>query len=160
AKQVTQVKEWAEAAGRDPDELIFYALILAVIAQSEDEAEEMTKNPLLRWDSIALIPDAEVFASWGIMEHPIRQDYSYARDLVRQDWGGQATLDITETIPPELVRKSRALGTPAQVADQLQPFIDAGLEMLNIINYASFVGSGNFADSAVYQALVTETVRL
>jgi phthiodiolone/phenolphthiodiolone dimycocerosates ketoreductase len=160
AKQVAQVKEYAEAAGRDPDELIFYALILAVIAGSEDEAEEMTNNPLLRWDSIALIPDPEVFASWGIMQHPIRPDYSYARDIISQDWGREETLEIIEKIPPELVRKARATGTPAQVADELQGYIDAGCEMLNIINYAAFVGSGNFADSVQYQALVSETIRL
>lgn len=159
AGQVAQVREFAEAAGRDPDALRFYCLILAVIDETEDGVEELTHHPLLRWDSVALVPDSSVFNGWGIIEHPIRPDYSYSRDIISTDWSREDTLAIIERTPPEIVRRSRACGTPAQVADQLQPYIEAGANWLNIINYASFVGSGNFADAAASQGLVGETIR-
>jgi phthiodiolone/phenolphthiodiolone dimycocerosates ketoreductase len=160
AGQVKQIKEWAEAAGRDPDALRFYALILGLICGTEDEVEAVCQHPLLRWDSIALIPDAGVFDSWGIIEHPIRPDYNYSRDIVSTDWSREDTLAVIDKIPASVVRRARAAGTPPQVADQLQPYIEAGCDWLNIINYASFVGSGNFADAAESMLLVTETVRL
>lgn len=160
AAQVRQIKQWAEEAGRDPEALRFYALILGLICGSEEETEAVVNHPLLRWDAIALIPDANVFNGWGIIEHPIRPDYNYSRDIISTDWSRADTLAVIDKVPSSVVRKARACGTPKQVADQLQPYIDAGLNWLNIINYAAFVGSGNFADSAASLALVTETVRI
>jgi phthiodiolone/phenolphthiodiolone dimycocerosates ketoreductase len=159
-RQVQTVREHAERAGRDPDTLRMYALILGCIGASDENVEALTRHPLLRWDSIALIPDPEVFRSWGIIEHPIRPDYSYARDIISMDWGREETLAVIEKVPPEIVRKARATGTPKQVADELQGYIDAGLRWLNIVNYAAFVGSGSFIEGAELQGLVTETIRL
>lgn len=160
AGQVRQIKQWVEEAGRDPDAFRFYALILGLICASDDETEAVVNHPLLRFDAIALVPDANVFNSWGIIEHPIRPDYNYSRDIISTDWSREDTLAVIDKVPSSVVRKARACGTPTQAADQLQPYIDAGLDWLNIINYAAFVGSGNFADSAVSLALVTDTVRL
>lgn len=160
AKQAQTVRDHAEKAGRDPAALRMYALVLGVITETEEEAQAATEHPLLRWDSIALIPDPEVFRGWGIMEHPIRPDYSYSRDIISMDWGREETLAVIEKVPPSIVRKARATGTPKQVAAELQGYIDAGCNWLNVINYAGFIGSGSFADAAASQGLVTETIRL
>jgi phthiodiolone/phenolphthiodiolone dimycocerosates ketoreductase len=159
SEQVAQVRQYAEAAGRDPDALRFYVLCLGVFAETEDEVEELTHHPLLRWDSVALVTDGRLFNSIGI-EHPIRPDYNYARDLVAMDWSREDALAIVDQTPPAAVRLSRFCGTPAQVADQLQPYIEAGADWLNIINYTAFVGSGDFGDAAASQDHLMDTVRL
>ena len=156
AADVKKVKQFAEAAGRDPEALRFYVLVLALIDATEDGAEQLTHNPLLRWDSVALVTDAKVFGSWV---HPIRPDYTYARDLISMDWSREDALAIIEKTPPEIVRKARITGTPAQVAAQIQPYIEGGANWINVINYAAFVGSGQFSDAAAAQGLVGDVVR-
>jgi phthiodiolone/phenolphthiodiolone dimycocerosates ketoreductase len=44
------------------------------------------------------------------------------------------------------------------VADQLQPYIEAGCTWLNILNFTSLVGSGDFGDAVAAQGLVTDTI--
>lgn len=159
AAQVGQIKEHAEAAGRDPDAIQLYLLVLAVIAESEEEVSELCTHPLLRWDSVALVTNGAMFEQWGL-EHPISRDFNYARDTVSVDWSREDALAVIEKTPPQAVLHSRVTGTPAQVADRLQPYIEAGANWLNIVNYATFVGSGQFGDAAAAQDLVGETIRL
>ena len=159
ATQVQQVRDDAEAAGRDPESIQFYLLVLAVIAESDDAVQELCEHPLLRWDSVALVTNGRAFEEWGA-EHPIKPDFNYARDLVSVDWSREDALAIIDKTPPETVRNTRVVGTPEQVADQLQPYIEAGANWLNIVNYATFVGSGQFGDAAAAQDLVGDTIRM
>lgn len=48
-------------------------------------------------------------------------------------------ISIANQITPDDVRKARFLGTPSQVADQVQPWIDAGATHVLSYNFAGFV---------------------
>jgi phthiodiolone/phenolphthiodiolone dimycocerosates ketoreductase len=93
--------------------------------------------------------------------HPIRADYSYPNHLIPTEWSRKDALAIIDQTPPEVVRRARACGTPKQVAEQLQPYIAAIPEAnpcwINVINYTSFLGGGNFGDGDATVDLVLDT---
>lgn len=154
AEQVQSVRSHAEEAGRDPDEMSFGAALCCIIAPTEDKVDEATNNLALRWDAAALVPGPDAWGRNGI-ENPLG-DWSYPRDLVPMDWSREDALRIAEQVQPEHVRKLRFCGTPESVADQLQPYIDAGLDMLLVGNYAELVLSGDWGDALAGENLVAD----
>ncbi len=85
-------------------------------------------------------------------DHPIRPDYAYPAHLVPTDWSREDAMKIIEATPPEIVRRARSCGTPMQVATELQQYIEAIPAQnecwINVINYSTFFGGGNFGDVA------------
>lgn len=157
AEEVAKVKRYAEEAGRDPEAIIFYALVYALIDETDEAVDKYTEHPIIRFDTAAMVTDPAIYREWGF-EHPIRPDYTYARDAISQMWSREEALAVAAAVPPEAVRKARFCGTPTQVADQLQPYIEAGCQWLNILNFTSLVGSGDFGDAVAAQGLVTDTI--
>ena len=160
-EQVELCRGHAEKAGRDPDEVIFYLLAMNIIDETEEKVEEITQHPVARWDSAAVIPGPYAYESWGMDPHPIRDDYSYPNHLIPTEWSREDAMAIIEQTPPEVVRRARCSGTPGQVAEQLQPYIEAIPESnpcwINVINYSSFFGGGSFGDPDSEVDLVLDT---
>jgi phthiodiolone/phenolphthiodiolone dimycocerosates ketoreductase len=139
AECVRTIKQHARNAGRDPDKLTFMLQVMCLIAENEDEVEKMTHSPLLRWDSAALMIHGDDFERWGFGPHPIKKDYNYSRDFTATHWSAENAWKVIEKTPPEVVRKTKITGTPPQVAQQVQPYIDAGMHWVNLCNWAMFV---------------------
>jgi phthiodiolone/phenolphthiodiolone dimycocerosates ketoreductase len=152
---VQTVRRHAEEAGRDPDAMSFGAALTCIIAPTEDAVDEATSNLALRWDAAALVPGPDAWERHG-RKNPLG-DWSYPRDLVPMDWPRQDALRIAEQVSPDDVRNLRFCGTPDSVANQLQPYIDAGLNMLLVGNYAELVLSGDWGDALAGESVVTQT---
>jgi len=155
---VKDVRRYAEEAGRDPDAMSLGAALTCIIAPTEDKVDEATSSLALRWDAAALVPGPDAWRRHG-KENPLG-DWSYPRDLVPMDWSREDALRIAEQVQPEDVRNVRFCGTPQSVADQLQPYIDAGLNMLLVGNYAELVLSGDWGDALAGQNVVADTYDL
>lgn len=154
AECVNTVKQHAEAAGRDPDKLRFHLTAMCLIGEDEEQIDRMVNHPLLRWDATCLMLNGKDWEKWGLGEHPIRPDYNYARDLTSMWWKTEDAWKVIEATPPQVVRNTRHVGTPKEVAGELQAFIQAGMTWVNPINWAMFV-----ADPAAAQGrdLVADT---
>lgn len=159
AGQIGEVRRHAEESGRDPDELWFYGMFMGCIAPTEDAVEEAVRHPIIRWDSACILPRASDWRRWGL-KNPLGDDFAYARDFVPMDWSKEDALRIVDAVPPEAVRATKITGTPEQAAEQMQPYIDAGLNMVVIGNYAQVATTGDFGDAAGGEDVVLRTVRL
>jgi len=159
AGQVDEVKRRAHAAGRDAENFTFFGGICCIVAPTDDEVTKATENLALRWDTAALVPGPSSWERFGA-ENPLGRDWSYPRDLVPMDWSREDALKIAQAVTPEMVRNLRICGTPQQVADQLQPYIDAGMNKIMIANYAELVLSGDWGDSMAGQNVVTQTMNI
>lgn len=160
-EQVAEARRLAEESGRDPDERIFYLLAMNIIETTEERVEALTQTPIARWDSAAVIPGPQVYKEWGMGDHPIRPDYAYPAHLIPTDWSREDAMRIIDATPAEVVRRARACGTPLQVATELQQYIEAipaaNECWINVINYSTFLGGGNFGDPDSDVDLVSET---
>ena len=157
AAQVKSVKEAAEKNGRDPDELIFWLLCMCIIDETEDKVEEWTHHPVIRWDAAAVIPTGDTFPSWGY-KNPLGDDWSYPAMLLPMNYSREQALAIADEVDPGAVRFARACGTPEQVANIIQPYIEAGGNAVNIINYNTLLSSADFGDAEKKQSLVGDTI--
>jgi phthiodiolone/phenolphthiodiolone dimycocerosates ketoreductase len=155
AEQVQEVKRLAGLAGRDPESMTFFGGLCCIVAPTEAQVQRATENLALRWDVAALVPGPSSWQRFGT-ENPLG-DWSYPRDLVPMDWSREDALNIARQVSPEMVRHLRFCGTPQQVADQIQPYIDAGMNKILIANYGELVLSGDWGDALAGQRVVSET---
>lgn len=157
AAHVKKVKQEAEKNDRDPDKLIFYLLCMCIIDEAEEAVEAWTQHPVIRWDSAAVIPSGDVFPSWGY-KNPLGDNWSYPSMLLPMNYTREHALQITSQVPPGAVRRARTCGTPLQVAKEIQPYIEAGGNAVNIINYATLLATADFGDAEQKQSMVGETI--
>jgi phthiodiolone/phenolphthiodiolone dimycocerosates ketoreductase len=158
AEQVRTVKQEAEKNGRDPEKLIFYIAAMSIIDETEERIEEWISHPVLRWDAQAVVPHAATYEAWGEGPHPQGTGYSYPSMLIPQNWTREDALRIAEQVTPGAVRRARATGTPNQVANEIQGYIEAGANWLNLVNYTTLLGSGDFGDALKHQSLLADTI--
>jgi phthiodiolone/phenolphthiodiolone dimycocerosates ketoreductase len=141
AKQVKEVKEHAERAGKDPEQLIFQAAFMTLIEADEAAVQRATENLALRWDCAATLPSTEPWKAIGV-KNPLGDDWSYSRDLVPAEWSREDALRIANAVSPETVRKLRICGTPESAAKQIQSYIEAGANYVWAANYSGLVSVG------------------
>lgn len=156
AKQVNEVKEHAERAGKDPDELVFQAAFMTLIERDEAAVQRATENLALRWDCAATLPSTEPWRAIGLT-NPLGDDWVYSRDLVPAEWSREDALRIANQVSPDTVRKLRICGTPQDAARQIQPYIEAGANYVWAANYSGLVSSGELGtgDTGVEPILET-----
>jgi phthiodiolone/phenolphthiodiolone dimycocerosates ketoreductase len=141
AKQVKEVKEHAERAGKDPEQLVFQAAFMTLIERDEAAVQRATENLALRWDCAATLPSTEPWKSIGLT-NPLGDNWVYSRDLVPAEWSREDALRIANQVSPETVRKLRICGTPEDAARQIQPYIEAGANYVWAANYSGLVSAG------------------
>ena len=146
AKQVKEVKQHAERAGKDPEQLIFNAVFMTLIEDDEAAIQRATENLALRWDCAATLPSTEPWKAIGLT-NPLGDNWSYARDLAPTEWSREDALRIANAVSPETLRKLRICGTPESAAKQIQPYIEAGVNYVWAANFSGLVSMGSFGAS-------------
>jgi phthiodiolone/phenolphthiodiolone dimycocerosates ketoreductase len=139
AEQVAELKRISEQAGKDPDKLIIMAGLANLISESESTLDEIAANAAIRWETAAMWPDGESFRRVMGRDNPLGAEWSYPRDLIPMGIPREYALSIVDQITPDDVRRARFLGTPEQVADQVEPYLEAGVTHLLSYNFAGFV---------------------
>jgi len=153
--EVQEFRRYAEQAGKDPEPMTRMVLFGVVLGDTEEQVEELTHNPVLRWDSAALVPGPHAWARHGKV-NPLGEDFAYVRDLLPMEWSREDALKIVDKIAPEMVRHMRFCGTPEQVAGMIQPFVDAGCNHVMIGDYAALVNSGDMGQAVEGSRRLTE----
>jgi phthiodiolone/phenolphthiodiolone dimycocerosates ketoreductase len=146
AETIVDLRRTAEAAGRDPDRLRVMGMISSCIANTDDAVDAAISNPIVKWDSACILPSGATWRRFGF-ENPLGDDFHYARDYDPADWDRESALRIVEQVPDEVVRGVKVCGTPKVAADQILPFIEAGLTDVLIGNYASLTSTGDWGDA-------------
>lgn len=156
ARDVRRLRECAEQAGKDPDQLVIQAAFMTLIENDEAAVQRATENLALRWDCAATLPSTEPWKAIG-MKNPLGDDWSYSRDLVPGEWSRDDALRIANAVSPETVRKLRICGTPQDAARQIQPYIEAGANYVWAANYSGLVSVGELGsgDTGVQPILDT-----
>jgi phthiodiolone/phenolphthiodiolone dimycocerosates ketoreductase len=147
AEECAEFNRYAEQAGKDPAALTRMMYFTAVLGDDDDMVEELTHNAIVRWDTAALTTGGETWRRHGV-ENPLGPDWAYVRDLIPMEWSREDALRIVEQVPPSMVRKLRMCGTPQQVAEQVQPYIEAGCTHVRVLDYGALVTSGSLGEAA------------
>jgi alkanesulfonate monooxygenase SsuD/methylene tetrahydromethanopterin reductase-like flavin-dependent oxidoreductase (luciferase family) len=65
-EEVQQFNRLAEEAGNDPDDMTRLMLFAVVPGDTEEQVEEMLRNPLVRWDAAAPVPGGNTWKRHGL----------------------------------------------------------------------------------------------
>jgi phthiodiolone/phenolphthiodiolone dimycocerosates ketoreductase len=145
-EEVKQFNRFAEEAGKDPDAMTRLMLFAVVIGDTEEQVEEMLCNPVVRWDAAALVPGGHTWKKHGLI-NPLGEDFAYVRDLYPMEWSREDAMKIVDQITSEMVRHFKFSGTPEQVANMIQPFIEAGANHVMLGDYGSLVMAGDMGSA-------------
>lgn len=132
AEEVASMRKRVGEEGRDPEAFEFGMWTVALIHEDEEVIERAIQNELIRWQT-AIFGRLNQ-ADWddeGI-EPPMPRDWHYAANLEPMKMGAAETNEILARVTDEMVRKSWFIGTPDQVAADLQSYIDAGVTWLHL----------------------------
>jgi phthiodiolone/phenolphthiodiolone dimycocerosates ketoreductase len=151
ANKLKAVRDSAERAGRDPMAIVTANISPCLIVENDAELAEVTNAPLLRaW---IMNVDAETMRRHG-WKHPLGETWRGFQDINPAVLPRERVVKLIKDTNPEWILKLRNCGTPKQVARKLKGYVDAGLRVPKILNYAGMAGLKYAARAA---QRVTET---
>jgi alkanesulfonate monooxygenase SsuD/methylene tetrahydromethanopterin reductase-like flavin-dependent oxidoreductase (luciferase family) len=126
-RQVERLRRLTMEAGRDPDELDICISAVVCVTENEAQMEGLRDNAYLRWWGMMFLPNSDLYAKWGIGEHPMGPGWMYARKCVPHWLNRQEAMDIINR-------------TPRAAAEKLLPYLKAGATHVLLTNAAPITG--------------------
>jgi phthiodiolone/phenolphthiodiolone dimycocerosates ketoreductase len=149
AEKLTAIRESAEGAGRDPDEIVPSMLAYVLTAPDEESLERLCSSPISRLLFAAVDLPEESYTRHGSTS-PFAGGtgfHSFVPTTV-----SRAEVDrIISHIPAGIVRDHTLSGTPRAIADQIGAYRDAGLRDVILWNITPFADPA--ASVASFKAL-------
>lgn len=139
-RDVQAMRKAAEAAGRNPDDLIVAACPQIVMHDDPAEVRRLCDQPALKFVTMQTAKErGHMWKEYGF-EHPLGDEYGYARKLKPEQIDPEVVKAAIKKVPPEAVMKlGFHAGSVDQIATELQGFVDAGLDYLGIVDYGLWV---------------------
>lgn len=131
-EEIASMRSLIADAGRDPNLFEFGAWMVALIHEDEEVIERAIQNPLIRWQTAIFGRLNQADWEQEGIESPMPHDWHYAAQLEPMKVDEAETDEMLSRVTDEMVRKSWIIGTPEQVATELQGFIDAGVSWLHL----------------------------
>ncbi|MBV5243005.1 LLM class flavin-dependent oxidoreductase [Mycolicibacterium sp. PAM1] len=145
AEKLTRVRSSAERAGRDPQQITPCFIQVCLMGRDDAALAEILQAPLVK--SFLLQVSAEVLRRFGF-EHPMGPDWNGFHDIDPAVLTRERIVEFLDRVQPEMVLAMVPHGTPKQVARVIKDYVDVGLRVPKILDYAAMAGGGYAAQSA------------
>lgn len=160
AGQLASIREAAERAGRDPQEITPAKMVVCLIGEP-DELSAIMRRPLVK--SLVLQLTGDALAAAG-HHHPMGAHWRGIQDIDPRVLTRDRLLRLFEQVDPAAILSVVPHGTPAQVAEQVAAFGEAGARVVSVLDYSGMAGQAYAAESArkvreVEDALMQRTGR-
>jgi phthiodiolone/phenolphthiodiolone dimycocerosates ketoreductase len=145
------------ANGRDPATFSAAMRSYAALADDHERAHQLIDHPLVKGYVLSL-PDW-LFKSMGA-EHPLGEDFHGLTSYIPAGMPREDALDAIGRIPFELVHEYFLHGTPADVVDQMRPYVDVGASVLIMLNLGVLADPSSVVRSSrLFYEVVEEAAR-
>jgi phthiodiolone/phenolphthiodiolone dimycocerosates ketoreductase len=159
AKFVMSTREELERRGRDPERFDFCPWMFVLIHEDPEVIENAFNNPLTKW----MVANFGRFnnhdwSSYGL-EPAFSPDYHYAMKLL-PNWvtDQDYVTSVLKRVTREMFDLTFYCGSPKEVATHIQPYIEAGANVIDLIDFLAPVLS--IEDSQQHLARQIEVCRL
>jgi phthiodiolone/phenolphthiodiolone dimycocerosates ketoreductase len=142
ADQVRTIRQHAERAGRDPDQISICAGFMCLVHEDEEVLERIRDNAYVRWYAFMFLPNSNLYYKFGL-EHPMGRNWMYARKMVPYWLSRDEAMDLVDRTPREAIDHVFFVGTPKQIREQLEPYMEAGVTHVMFFNGALAAGVEN-----------------
>jgi phthiodiolone/phenolphthiodiolone dimycocerosates ketoreductase len=139
ATVIADVRGKVSSKGRDPNEFGFCPIQMMLVHEDQSVIDRALDNPAIRW--VAAIWGRFNQAEWRDegFEPPFPDDWHYAMKLLPHHMSDAFVDEVLSKVTREMVEKALLVGTPDQVADQMQAYLDAGANRILPVNWAPLV---------------------
>jgi phthiodiolone/phenolphthiodiolone dimycocerosates ketoreductase len=137
--QVRQIRNALEQKGRDPKEFTCGFWPFVLVYQNDEIRERLFSNPITKW----------MTAAFGRLHHGawrdegenliFPEDWHYALRMLPHQMSRAEVDDVVARVTPTMIEKSFLVGTPEEVAAQLQPWVEAGANYIAPSDLASAI---------------------
>jgi phthiodiolone/phenolphthiodiolone dimycocerosates ketoreductase len=137
ADKLKIIRTSAERAGRDPMAITPACIQTCLISNDDAELSQILEAPLVKaW---VLQPSAEALRKFGF-DHPLGENWRGYQDINPAVLPRERILDMLKKTNVEAIRKIIPCGTPKEVARRLKGFVDAGMQVVKVMDYGGMAG--------------------
>ena len=130
AAQVEEVHRQLERKGRDPEQFTCGFWPYALCYETDDQRERLFASPIIKW--MTAVFGRLHHGAWrdeGI-ELIFPEDWHYALRMLPHAMSQGEVDEVVAQVKPEMIEKSWLIGTPAEIAAQLRPWVEAGADYI------------------------------
>jgi phthiodiolone/phenolphthiodiolone dimycocerosates ketoreductase len=139
ASQIVQIKAALEQKGRDPEAFTFGIDCPSIIHDDPEVLSRALRNPMVRYLSgVHGRINSDTWRDEGI-ESAVADGWAYYLHYKPQEITAADVEDVLSRVTPEITRRSWFVGSPEEVADQLQAYIDVGVTWVAPCDYMPMV---------------------
>ena len=133
------VKDGLATKDRDPEDFGFGGWGVILCHEDESVIDRALDNPVVRWE--AAIWGRFNNADWAKegIDSAFPEDWHYSMKFKPMKIGPEETDEILSRTSREMAEKCMLHGTPEQIADQLQPFMDQGVNWFSLTDFLPIV---------------------
>ena len=133
------VKRGLAGKGRDPEDFGFGGWAVMLCHEDENVIDRALDNPVVRWE--AAIWGRFNNADWARegIDAAFPEDWHYSMKFRPMKVSEAEASEIIGRTSREMAEKCMLHGTPAQLAEQLKPFIDQGVNWLSLTDFLPIV---------------------
>ena len=134
-QRLSIAREMVERKGGDPLAFDAGMWVLTLVHPDEDVIDRALENPIVKWMTALMgRVGADNWHAAGL-ESPVPDGWVYYADYVTTQASESFVEETLSRVTRAHVERSWIWGTPAQVADKLQPFVESELSVLALANY-------------------------
>jgi phthiodiolone/phenolphthiodiolone dimycocerosates ketoreductase len=147
-REVKRIRQMVADKGRDPEAFKIGVWFPVMIGRDWDQLDQYLDNPLVKWMSgmFGRI-DGKWWGDIG-MESPIPLDWRYYNDFRPYEVTDEFVDEVLSKTTRDHVLECWVSGTPAEVADQVQAYIDAGADWVCPMDYLPLMLPAEEAEEA------------
>jgi alkanesulfonate monooxygenase SsuD/methylene tetrahydromethanopterin reductase-like flavin-dependent oxidoreductase (luciferase family) len=138
------VRGGAVAAGRDPDAIVAGMWRYVVVAADHETSHRIVEHPMVK--ALLLALPASYFESRG-HPHPLGSNVYGFLEYVPAALGRDDAIKAIDAIPSEVAHDAILHGTPADLAQAIEPYARAGLRHIALWNVSFFADVGHVGPS-------------
>ena len=135
AEQIAAMKRDVANKGRDPERFTFGLWAACMIHEDDAVIERGLETEPVKWMTATLgrtNPN-----DWDDKEgipSPMPRDWHYSKDSIPVHWSREEAQVYTSKVTPEMSRKAWICGDVDYVADAVQPYLDAGVTWVHVVD--------------------------
>jgi phthiodiolone/phenolphthiodiolone dimycocerosates ketoreductase len=131
----TEILQMVKDKGRDPSKFRIGVWFAVMLSDDEAQLERLLQNPLAKW--LAGVMGRVNPGDWAAvgLESPIPGEWNYFQHFLPHETPDAFVDHVVSHTTPEHARKGWLVGSPRQVAQQMQAFIDVGADWVCPMDY-------------------------
>jgi phthiodiolone/phenolphthiodiolone dimycocerosates ketoreductase len=153
ADQIAAIRKQVAQKGRDPEKFRIGIWACTIMHDDQTLLAEALTNPILRFVCGALgRTETDRWQHEGLPS-PVPPGWAYYTDLLPYAMDDDFVADVVAAVTPEHLRKGFLCGSAAEVAAQVEPYVQAGVDWVCAFDYLPVVGDPADAANAMSRTI-------